>query len=95
VIAGEMFVTSLRSVLESEGKDFSAVWSGKVKMALQCVAVTVSLLSLSDTFGPASKFGREFLVFRDVLLWSAVAVTLYSGYVYVIRAISLFRRPSP
>ena len=95
VIGREMFVTSLRSVLESEGKDFSAVWSGKVKMALQCVAVTVSLLSLSATFGPESPYGREFIILRDVLLWSAVAVTLYSGYVYVVRAISLFRRQSP
>lgn len=93
VIGREMFVTSLRSFLESEGKDFSAVWSGKVKMVLQCVAVTASLLSLSDTV-TESQWSGEFQMLRDVLLRSAVAVTLYSGYVYVVRAISLFRRPS-
>ena len=28
----------------------------------------------------------------DVLLWGSVAITLYSGYVYIVRAVKLFRK---
>jgi CDP-diacylglycerol--glycerol-3-phosphate 3-phosphatidyltransferase len=78
-----MFVTSLRSFLERQGIDFSASWSGKIKMVLQCAAVTASLLSLS----PEPVFeNTEFRMIRDVLIWSAVLVTVYSGLIYVYRA---------
>jgi CDP-diacylglycerol--glycerol-3-phosphate 3-phosphatidyltransferase len=91
VIGREMFITSLRSVLESEGKDFSATMSGKLKMGVQCAAVAGSLLFLE--YGPASDAERILEIVRDVLLWGAVAITLYSGYDYVIRAMRLFRAP--
>ncbi len=89
VIGREMFVTSLRGYLEQQGRDFSANWSGKFKMALQCVAVPVALLSLNPHF-------REpwFLMTRDVLLWSAVVVTIASGLVYVYRAVALLKLKS-
>lgn len=89
VIGREMFVTSLRSVLESEGKDFSASFSGKLKMIVQCLAVAGSLLFLQ--YGPGSEIERPLAIARDALLWSAVAVTIYSGYVYIVRAAKLFR----
>jgi len=83
IIGREMFVTSLRSFLERQGIDFSARWSGKIKMVLQCAAVTASLLSLS----PEPVFeNTEFRMIRDVLIWSAVLVTVYSGLIYVYRA---------
>ena len=84
----EMFVTSLRAILERHARDFSAKWSGKVKMVLQCVAVPVCLLSLSPEFremiGGGAAAGR-FDVFRDVVLWATVAVTIYSGVEYTVR----------
>ena len=89
VIGREMFVTSLRSVLEQEGKDFSAVMSGKIKMVVQCAAVTGSLLFLE--YGPGSSSEQTLVIARDVLLWGSVAITLYSGYEYVIRAVRMFR----
>lgn len=86
IIGREMFVTSLRGFLEKEGKDFSASLSGKIKMIIQCVAVPASLLSLSaDVVG---KFDWVPFV-RDILLWSAVAITLYSGLIYIFRAVKL------
>lgn len=89
VIGREMFVSSLRGFLEQQGKDFSASFSGKAKMTLQCFAVTASLLSLAPdlswTWLPMT---------RDVLLWSAVVVTVYSGLVYVFRAIELLNGPA-
>jgi CDP-diacylglycerol---glycerol-3-phosphate 3-phosphatidyltransferase len=89
VIGREMFVTSLRSVLEKEGKDFSAIMSGKIKMVLQCAAVAGSLLFLE--YGRNSNSEYALTIARDGLLWASVAVTLYSGYEYAIRAIKMFR----
>jgi len=89
VVGREMFVTGLRSFLEQMGKDFSASLSGKIKMAMQCVAVTLSLLSLDSAWRDSGLF----LMTRDVILWSTVAVTLYSGFIYVQRAIVLLRPP--
>jgi len=86
IIGREMFVSSLRGILEKEGKDFSASLSGKLKMALQCVAITVSLLSLSELL----QWSWIPLV-RDFLLWLAVGVTVWSGLVYLLRGFSLLR----
>lgn len=89
VIGREMFVSSLRGFLEHQGVDFSADWVGKSKMALQCVAVTVSLLSMSEQV-----FSSSFILFRDIVLWTAVGVTAYSGVAYIFRAIKLLRAPA-
>jgi CDP-diacylglycerol--glycerol-3-phosphate 3-phosphatidyltransferase len=87
IIGREMFVSSLRGILEKEGKDFSASLSGKLKMSVQCVAVTASLLSLSrDLPWPWLP------TVRDVLLWIAVAITVWSGFVYLLRGFSLLRQ---
>jgi len=40
-------LTDLRSFLEQSGKDFLAAFIGKAKMAPQCVAITMSPLSLT------------------------------------------------
>ncbi|MHC4877333.1 MAG: CDP-diacylglycerol--glycerol-3-phosphate 3-phosphatidyltransferase [Planctomycetota bacterium] len=89
VVGREMFVTGLRSFLEQAGKDFSAVWIGKVKMVLQCVAVTVALLTLSPDF-------REgwMLRGRDVVLWIAVGITVYSGASYAWRGFLMLKPQS-
>ena len=76
-----------RGILEKEGKDFSASMAGKVKMTLQCVAVTVSLLSLATSLHWPWLPGV-----RDVCLWLAVGVTVWSGLIYVIRGFSLLRQ---
>lgn len=86
VIGREMFVTGLRSFLEQSGKDFSAAFIGKAKMALQCVAITMSLLSLSPRVGSPT-----FNFVRDIVLWSAVAVTVYSGLSYALRGFQMLR----
>lgn len=88
VIGREMFVSSLRGFLEQQGKDFSASLSGKAKMMLQCVAVTACLLSMSPRL-----HWNWLPVTRDVLLWLAVIVTVYSGFIYVVRAGQLLRGP--
>lgn len=86
VISREMFITSLRAFLEQHGRDFSASMSGKIKMVLQCVALTASLLSLSPHLSNAN-----FNLLRDVLLWSAVIFTAISGVTYTIRAVRMIQ----
>ena len=86
VIGREMFVIGLRSFLEQAGKDFSAAFIGKVKMALQCVAITMSLLSLSPEVASPT-----FNVYRDIVLWAAVVVTVYSGLAYAVRGFQMLR----
>ena len=86
VLGRELLVTGIRSFLEQNGKDFSANWIGKLKMVLQSVALIASLLSISTVIQPSG-----FLLTRDVLLWSAVAITVYSGWLYIQRAIQLLR----
>lgn len=92
VIGRELFITSLRSVLEAAGSDFSAVWSGKVKMVLQSAAVVAVLLNLYVQKNSDWKEFESLLHWAsELLIWSAIAATLYSGYVYVARAAGMFR----
>lgn len=86
VIGREMFVTGLRSFLEQSGQDFSAAWSGKIKMALQCLAIVLSLLSLD-----ADLRSDMLLVTRDVTLWLAIIITVYSGGIYAWRGFLMLR----
>jgi CDP-diacylglycerol--glycerol-3-phosphate 3-phosphatidyltransferase len=92
VLGREMLVTSLRGFLEQLGADFSASFSGKAKMFLQCVAATASLLSMDPKIAAWSVAGASFLCIRDILLWTMVAVTVWSGFDYVRRAIRLLSK---
>lgn len=87
ILGREMLVTGLRSFLEQHGKDFSASWIGKVKMVVQSVALTASLLSLTPDLR-----AQWLLLTRDVFLWSAVGITLYSGWIYLQRALQLAKQ---
>lgn len=87
VFGREMFITSLRAFLEQHGRDFSAVWSGKIKMILQCAAVTASLLSMDSRFAEMIWFVHT----RDILLWAMTGVTVYSGVEYCYRAFKMLR----
>ncbi len=87
ILARELFITSLRGYLEKQGRDFSAAWSGKLKMVVQCIAVGASLLSMESALRSVG-----FLLFRDIALWAAVAITIYSGVEYCVRASRMLAR---
>lgn len=91
VLGREMLVTSLRGFLEQRGGDFSASFSGKLKMFLQCVAATMAILSMHPPLAAWSIGGVAFTTLRDVLLWTMVLVTVWSGWDYVLRAIQILR----
>lgn len=88
VVGRELLVTALRSYLEQQGADFSAVMSGKLKMVLQCVAAGTSLFYLSYSEG-SEPMWLQYLLPTSV--WLALALTVYSGIEYVRRAAQLMR----
>ncbi len=89
VIGRELLVTGLRSFLEQQGADFSATWSGKVKMVAQCFTAGLCLGLLA--FGDQGAF--TFLpLATDLAVYSTIALTVYSGVAYVLAALRLLRQ---
>ena len=98
VVARELLVTALRGFFEEHGTDFSAKWSGKWKMVAQCAAVAASIARLwyygyhdgvwNVVPGPPLWTTRSL----QVLVWLAVGMTVYSGWVYVQRALNMLRK---
>jgi CDP-diacylglycerol---glycerol-3-phosphate 3-phosphatidyltransferase len=94
VVARELLVTALRSFFEEHGTDFSAKWSGKWKMVLQCAAVAGSLARLwyygYDTRWEVTPPEWTTWSLR-LVVWAAIIMTVYSGWVYVQRAYGLLK----
>jgi CDP-diacylglycerol--glycerol-3-phosphate 3-phosphatidyltransferase len=82
VVGRELLVTALRSFIESGGGDFSARWSGKVKMVFQCFAVSASLGLLSWSNDPPAWLTTA----TWSLAWLSVLSTVESGIGYVSAA---------
>ncbi len=68
IITRELFITGLRVSAVSEGIDIAASWMGKVKTVMQMIAIGWMLMRWPGA---------------NILLWIAVALTIYSGYEYV------------
>lgn len=82
VMGRELLVTALRSFIEQRGTDFSADMSGKLKMVVQCAAAGMSLFNLA--------YRPDWLPLPlTIAVWSAIALTVYSGIAYIRRAASL------
>lgn len=86
VMGRELLVTTLRSFLEGEGRDFSAKWSGKIKMGFQCMAVIWSLVALQYQSSELPEWIARGL---PIAAWLAVISTVYSGIIYVFAAIRI------
>ena len=67
ILVREFFITGLRVVVASEGKSVKASFVGKVKTVAQMGAI--GFLTMQWWGG-------------DIILWIAVALTVYSGYEY-------------
>jgi len=97
VVAREMLVTALRSFFEEGGVDFSAKWAGKWKMVFQCLAVGFSLYRLTyfDPRSPGSWTAAPpdwLTISLHVLVWTAIVLTIYSGWGYVQAALRMLRK---
>lgn len=85
VVARELLVTVLRSMIEGAGGDFSAKMAGKLKMWFQCIAVAASLLALAIS-ADGDETPYWLLGVIAVSTWVAVISTLQSGWNYVVAA---------
>jgi CDP-diacylglycerol--glycerol-3-phosphate 3-phosphatidyltransferase len=90
VLSREFLITALRGYLEQQGKDFSAQWSGKMKMILQSVVIPVCLVSLTDEWHAVSWF----LWLRFSLIVAMIALTVYSGVEYVLKLSTVMKSPA-
>ena len=90
ILGRELLVTSLRGVYESEGVDFSATFSGKVKMILQSIAAPLAMLVLVTQGSPVP---RGIAAGLSAVIWLTVVVTLASGLPYGIRALRTAKGP--
>jgi CDP-diacylglycerol---glycerol-3-phosphate 3-phosphatidyltransferase len=89
IMARELLVTSLRGSSEGSGQNFGAAFSGKLKMVVQSATILVILVYV-DYFQYFKQFAWARIV-RDTCIWATVIVTLASGFLYIQRAISLYR----
>lgn len=69
IIGRELFITGLRTLSLSEGIDISASLAGKIKTVAQMIAIGFLLMHWAG---------------GELLLWIAVALTVYSGVEYVV-----------
>lgn len=90
VLARELLVTVLRSFLEQRSADFSATWSGKLKMVLQLVPLILGLW-LATQYATADQMPEFWANTQTLALWAAMLITLISGVDYVVRAARLTR----
>lgn len=88
ILSRELLVTSIRGVYESEGIDFSAQLTGKLKMIFQACAVPAILVLLGIAPVQKGTWGR---IAIDCIAWSTVIITLVSGVPYVTRAMRAAR----
>lgn len=84
ILARELLVTGIRGEMESQGVKFGAQLWGKLKAVLQLVAIPVLLFIVwKDPRVP----GHEWMLWvRDGLVYAVVAVTVLSGWPYIVSA---------
>jgi CDP-diacylglycerol--glycerol-3-phosphate 3-phosphatidyltransferase len=80
IVARELLIQWVRSLIEGRGEPFGAKTAGKLKTMLQCLSIVAILLCLSV------EPGKPWMVARDVLTYAAVVLTIYSGAGYLAAA---------
>jgi len=88
VVAREILVTMLRSLIEGAGGDFSAKMTGKIKMFAQCFVPPTVLFYLAMGYTPET-VPPWLLVMLVGSIWLTLIFTLQSGFSYISRAIKL------
>ena len=94
ILARELLVTSLRGLAESGGQSFGAMFSGKLKMVFQSVTILVVLAYVNYHVWLESQdrtLGVGVRWFRDVAIWSTLVITVWSGLLYIQKAMALYR----
>ena len=92
ILARELLVTSLRGSMESSGEAFGAQLSGKLKMGFQSVTILLILMFVNYRNRLDDGALRNATILRDVAIWGTLAITVASGFMYVQKAVALFRK---
>ncbi|MFZ4572964.1 MAG: CDP-alcohol phosphatidyltransferase family protein [Phycisphaerales bacterium] len=92
ILGRELLVTSIRAIMEADGRDFSAVAFGKIKMIVQACVIPAILIILGITNVGYGTPGRRVI---DVLVWITVAITALSGWPYAVRGLRGAFEPEP
>ena len=85
ILTREFIVAGMRTVAASEGTVLAAGMSGKIKTALQMVAVIVFLFALCLNEARATV-----MMIGNVIFWASLVMTVYSGCEYVWKNRSVF-----
>ena len=85
ILAREFIVAGMRTVAASEGTVLAAGMSGKIKTALQMLAVIVFLFALCLNEARATV-----MMIGNVIFWASLVMTVYSGCEYVWKNRSVF-----
>lgn len=96
ILARELLVTTFRGASESAGKNFGASFSGKLKMTLQSLTILIILAYVN--FRPMllhHNWEYPAQIARDLAIWATLIVTVYSGIIYVRRAVGMFNDAGP
>ena len=92
IVVRELVVTAIRAEMERTGLDFSAAWSGKLKMLFQCAAIA---LELGTRAWPVLMLGPVSIhQVTTVVVWLAVISTIWSGLEYILAARPLLSQDS-
>ncbi len=87
LIAREFLVTGIRGLAESRGIDFRAMWTGKVKMIVQCAAVIGVLVYLALVYEIHNQAVLEFFrLARNIAIWAMLMITVLSAWQYISKA---------
>ncbi|MCR5787041.1 MAG: CDP-diacylglycerol--glycerol-3-phosphate 3-phosphatidyltransferase [Acholeplasmatales bacterium] len=79
IVIRELMVSGIRLVAAERGEVIAAGWSGKVKTAF--TMVTIILCFLCGAFE-----AKAFVIVCQIALYISVALTIYSGAVYLFRS---------
>ena len=95
ILAREFIVAGVRTVAASEGIVIAADMAGKIKTVLQMIAVPMILLYryLDPLNGPGimSELSGIMWTCGRIVLWASVAMTVYSGAMYIIKNKEVFK----
>jgi CDP-diacylglycerol--glycerol-3-phosphate 3-phosphatidyltransferase len=91
VVVRELVVTAIRAEMERIGRDFSAAFSGKLKMVLQCLAIGLELAARA--WPETMVAGSSLRALAGAMAWAAIAATIWSGVEYLLAARCLVSEP--
>ena len=89
IVVRELLIQGLRSHLEGGGQAFGAKTAGKLKTLAQCLSIMAILVALG--LQPS----LPWKIARDLVTWSAVGLTIYSGLGYFVLAIPKLKGNAP